>query len=189
MKKTLFAIMVAMLTIVAQAASLNWSATGVSFNGTKLKSDTGVTGYLIYLSTAALEDSYALTKTTTAESLANEIGSLVASRNKTTSMSKLNSNYLFDLGVENDNGDAFAMLLTYVVDGNTYYNLSNEIYTMSGGILNPPTDPAKAAFTFNYGTAEKNGSLSSGAGWTKVPEPASAMLALAGVAMLIRRRK
>ncbi|MBQ8571767.1 MAG: PEP-CTERM sorting domain-containing protein [Kiritimatiellae bacterium] len=189
MKKTLFAIMVAMLTIAAQAATLNWCAKSVTFEGTKLKSNTGVTGYLIYLSTAALEDSYAITKATTAESLADEIGSLVTSQNKTTAVSKLNNNYDFVVGDTYDNGDAFAMLLTYVVDGNTYYNLSNEIYTMSGALADPPTDPAEAAFTFNYGTAEKNGSLSSGAGWTKVPEPASAMLALAGVAMLIRRRK
>ena len=187
MKKTLLAVAVAMFTIATQAAALNWNATGVSFEGTKLKSNTGVTGYLIYLSTAEFETSYALTETVSA--VVASIGTGVASQNKTTALSKLNNDYIFELGETHSNGDAFAMLLTYVVDGKTYYNLSNEIYTMSGAVIDPPTDPADANFTFNYGTNTEKGALSSGKGWTAVPEPASAMLALAGVAMLIRRRK
>ena len=189
MKKTLLIAAVAMISFMAQAASLNWSASNVAFEGTKLKSNTGVTGYLVFLSTAALEDSYALTKDSTGASVSASIGTLVSSQNKTTSMSKLNSDYDFVVGDTYDNGDAFVMLLTYTVDGKTYYNLSNEIYTMSGALADPPTDPAAAKFTFNYGTNTEKGALSSGKGWTAVPEPASAMLALAGVAMLIRRRK
>ncbi len=189
MKKLLLAMVVVLVAISAHSASLVWSASSVTYNGTKLKSDTGVTGYLVFLSTAALEDSYALTKDSTVASVVASIGTEVASQNKTTAMSKLNNTYSFVVGEPYDNGDAFAMLLTYVVDGNTYYNLSNEIYTMSGALADPPTNPAAAAFTFNYGTSAEKGTLKSGGGWTAVPEPASAMLALAGVAMLIRRRK
>ena len=59
-----------------------------------------------------------------------------------------------------------------VTDSGSNWNATNSTYTMADTVANA------------MGTTGTN--------WTKavaVPEPASAMLALAGVAMLIRRRK
>ena len=41
----------------------------------------------------------------------------------------------------------------------------------------------------NYTTAEPSSKVSPGGGWTAVPEPSTAALALAGLALLLKRRK
>ena len=62
---------------------------------------------------------------------------------------------------------------------NTLAGISDEIST--------PADWAN--FSVSGTTSETPGKMSAGSGWTAVPEPATATLALAGLALLIRRRR
>ncbi len=185
MKKLLSLAIVGILAISVQAATIPWSSAAISFDGSTMKNNTSVMGYLIALDGTSLDESYTLTEGFSALT----IGAIVNSDlNGTSKAGKVAgtadvSNYT--------NGDAFAVLITYTDGDNTYYNLSSSVYTLSG--LDPndisvaPTQWAD--FAINGATSSEKGTLKAGGGWTAVPEPASAMLALAGVAMLIRRRK
>ncbi len=172
---------------MASAVTFNWnSATAIKFNGSNLKSDDKVTGYLIYLASGSLSDTY-----TMAESFsASDIGVQVDKKEKTSAMSKISQDWSIDTS-KYDNGSKFAMLLVYTgaADGKTYYNLSSTVGEISGMSVDPPVNAADQSFSFSYSTSSEKGKLSGGGGWTAVPEPSTAMLALAGLALLIKRRK
>ena len=188
MKKLLLLALVGMFTISAQAAAIAWSSTAISFDGVTLKNNASVVGYLIALEGSNLEASYALTEgfsLTTIGTLAD-----------TCSGSKKSGKVTGTPDLPYTNGDSFALLITYTDGVDTYYNLSSTINTFSGLDPNDITVFPEEwnDFAINGAAAATDGTLTAGGGWTKaaapaVPEPASAMLALAGVAMLIRRRK
>lgn len=169
--------------------SFNWgSSAAIKFDGTNLKSTTDVTGYLFYLGSGeALDSSYGLSES----GIDSSIGTQVSEKNKTSAYSKITGTYTFDVGSK-VNGDTFAMLLVYTgaADGKTYYNLSSDVYTLSGiPEENPDVATLSAAnFTFSDGKSSST-SISGGGGWVAVPEPSTAALALAGLALLLKRRK
>ncbi|MBQ3811101.1 MAG: PEP-CTERM sorting domain-containing protein [Kiritimatiellae bacterium] len=189
--KLITACLAAMLTTSASALSFDWAATGVSFNGTRLKSNESVSGYLIYLgSSGSLSGSYDISSDTIS-TIVSEIGTQVSTVSKTSSMSKLTGTYETDYGTAGGrNGDVFAMLLTFTNEGTTYYNLSSTTFTLSGVADDGAVIDAQA-FSFSYSTADASTSVSKGGGWTAaaVPEPSTAALALAGLALLLKRRK
>ena len=189
MKKIIAALaIVTMMASSASALSFTWKATQIAFEGTKLKSDTAVSAYLVYLSSGSYASTYAVTPETTAASLAGNIGTSVASASKTSALSALSAEFSFDYGTYK-NGDVFGMLLAYEKDGKTYLNLSSETYTLSG--ISSETSTIDAAqFAFSYSGPTESSTVKSGGGWTAaVPEPSTAMLALAGLALLIKRRR
>ena len=189
MKKTFLAIVaLAFVASSASALSFSWSATKVAFDGNQLKNDTAITGYLIYLSSGSFDSSYTISESSTGNSVASSIGTLVSSASKTTAVAKIAGTASFDYG-EYTNGDVFGLLLTYTgSDGKTYFNLSQTTYTLSG-ITSETSSPDAAAFTMSYSGPTEKTSVSSGGGWTAVPEPSTAALALAGLALLLKRRK
>ena len=190
MKKLGTIALVCMAVLSAQATSFTWKATKVAFDGTQLKSDASVSAYLVYLSSGAYDSSYALSESMTGESLASTIGTTVSSASKTSGLAALSGTATFTFGDYN-NGDVFGMLLVYSgsSDGKTYYNLSSDTYALSG-LSDETSTPPAATFTFDYASKNDSGSsISKGGGWTAVPEPSTAMLALAGLALLIKRRR
>jgi len=189
MKKLLTITAIAFVAGAASAVNMTWAtAAAVQFDGTKLKSDTGVTGYLVYateLSTYTVDDSFD----------ASKVGPVLAELNKTSAVSKISGTW-YDIDTDTyKNGDTFAVLLKYVKEGDTYWNLTSELIAMSGMAIDPPTNADGTQFAFNYGKGT-DGTLTAGGGWAKaiastpvVPEPATGALALAGIALLFRRRK
>lgn len=176
-------------TMSASAVSFTWaSSTAIKFDGSNLKSVSTVTGYLIYLGSGAYDTSYTLSETSTGDAVSSDIGTVIANKSGTSAMSKISSAATFDYGTY-DNGDVFGMLLVYSNEGKTYFNLSSDTYTMSG-LSDELSTPTAASFTFNYGGPTESTKVSSGGGWTvAVPEPSTAALALAGLALLIKRRR
>ena len=76
-------------------------------------------------------------------------------------------------------GTDFAFVITYEDAGKTYFWASDAFTVQDSG---SNWNGTKSTYTMSV-------AATSVSAWTAVPEPASAMLALAGVAMLIRRRK
>ena len=169
----------------ASAVSLSWKSDAMSFDGTALKSlTTGITAYVVYLSSGSLSTSYKIDDDFSAAS----VGTVVSSVSKTSKGSAAVGTFQFDYGAYNNN-DKFAMIVSYAAsDGKTYWNVSETINTLSGisDELSTPTDWNTFAVNNSKGTP---GTASGGSGWTAVPEPSTAALALAGLALLLKRRK
>ncbi len=198
MKKTFIATaFLCLFAGMASAVTFNWNATAVTFEGTKFNKTTGasVVGYLIYLGGegSTLSASYALAEGDTGESVASKIagknGTVVTSQTGTTAVGKLNNNYTFDLGTDYSNGDVFAMLISYSKEGKTYFNLSTSQISMANATSDPPVNPDAANFEFSWSGPKESSTIAKGGGWTVVPEPSTAALALAGLALLLKRRK
>ena len=184
MKKILASIAVGLLAVSsASALSFDWDITKVSFNDALLKSDTTVIGYCVYLASGSYSTSYDLTDPFSVSS----IGTIVGTKEGTSNKAKLGGTTTFDYG-DYKNGDVFGFVLSYASGGKTYYNIASDTYTLSG-IVDESSSLTTATGTFNYGTKGESKTISSGTGWTAVPEPSTAALALAGLALLIKRRR
>ena len=198
MKKLAFAAVVLATALTTQAASVAWKSSALSFGSTALKSDTAVTGYLVLLSGSSLASPYTFNETFDA----SVVGSVVNSDTDGTSKGSLVNGTLDLTGASN--GQTYALLTKYVNDGKTYWNLSSTLNTLSGL---DPTDPrvnpeAWTNFAFGSTVVGESETLTAGGGWTlakqqteptpptpDVPEPATGALALAGVALLFKRRR
>ena len=184
MKKTFLTIAaLAMMATSASALSFQWATNILKFDGTNLKSDNAVSAYLVYLGSgvSTLKDSYAF------DSLPTAVGTQVDAKDGTAATSKVSQKFTFDFGTY-ENGDSFALVAKYTKNGETYWNVSETVYTLTG-IADETSSPDAANFTFNNSTATPAASVTTGGGWTAVPEPSTAALALAGLALLLKRRK
>ena len=182
----------AVLSGSASAVSFAWSsATAIKYDGSNLKNASDVTGYLIFLGNGGnFESPYSIGEDSVS-AVVSAIGTQVDTKSTTSAMSKISKSYSFSYEAgDQNNGDVFTMLLVYTGanDGKTYYNLSSSTYTLTG-MADDTSGVENANFAFSYDTASSSGSLASGGGWTAVPEPSTAALALAGLALLLKRRK
>ena len=187
MKKTSLTIILSMLASVASALSFDWSTADlVEYGGETLK-NAAVSGYVIYLESGSYATSYAINKDTTAESLANSMGTVVGTTSGTTRKGLLTDTATFTYGTYK-NDDVFGLLLAYTVDSKTYFNIASSTYTLSN-IADETSTPPDAEFAVSFSGPSSKSSVSAGGGWTAVPEPSTAALALAGLALLLKRRK
>ena len=187
MKKLLTLLAFCGFVSTASALSLTWQATTIAFDGATLKNSTAVTAYLVFIgNNASLAESYnpssiltTLKPVSTVEG-ANSRGSATTSYNFPAT-----ENYA------SYNNNVYGILLSYVSEGKTYYNLSSATYKVSGvaDTTSSLEDFKPATSTFSYGTKTASGSVTAGGGWVAVPEPSTAALALAGLALLLKRRK
>lgn len=182
-KLATFSLLLAM-AMQASALSFAWKAANVAFDGTVLNGDTTLTAYLVYLGNpGALESSYS---TDTIVTDMNVVQTKTGMTKKT-----ITDTYSWNYKNNAENGDTFAILLSYASGGKTYYNLSATTYTIENVTAENSTVQAYslAATDFNYSTKSESSTVKAGGGWTAVPEPSTAMLALAGLALLIKRRR
>lgn len=193
MKKSILAAAI-FAAISSQAASFNWGSgtSAVAFDGTTLAGNA--TAYLVFLGNGS--GSVADLWSTTSEAIvgADAVKSDVTSTAKRTA-GRVSSSY-GDASTNIQNGDRFGVYLTYNDGTDTWYNFSQTIYTVSGISLG---NEALETATFAFDFATKSdidpavASPSAGGGWYRavpaVPEPSTAALAIAGLALLIKRRK
>ena len=179
---------VALVAVSASAASFDWGtgSTKVSFDGAAITTTNGAMGYLVLLTGTSLDVSISegIVTPSAVSTKANTSTGMAAVKGRIT------GTYEGDLA----NGQNYGMFITYSDGTDTWYNFSSTVYTVSGlADATSPLDAAVFAFDFASQSEVTDGdTITAGSGWVKytaVPEPASAMLALAGVAMLIRRRK
>ena len=200
MKKAFTAIAVLALTIgVASALSFSWGTTDkITFNGTVLTTAdlaAPATIELIYLGTDkawSFDESGLVTDEAVSTGTVTVTGS---NAGKGKGGGKIEKTHLdtFADGTKFDNGNVFGVLITYTdANGAVWYNLSSNTYTLSGVADNTTSIP-KQNFNFAW-TNDSTGAEAPTAGggwWTApaVPEPVSAGLALAGIALLLKRRR
>ena len=191
MKKFLTIAAVALVAMSVQAAQINWGLTGqVKFNNT-LVGNGGATFTLVCLDGIADWATYA---NDVAAGTATD-GIVATKVTNAGSMGLATANpYGFNWADTTDisagdiaKGTDFAFVVTHN-DGTDTYFWASDVFTVTDSGSN--WNATNASFTMSTTVASAMGTT--GTNWTKavaVPEPASAMLALAGVAMLIRRRK
>ena len=194
--KKVITLLAVLATTSSFAASINWGTTSAAtFGGTKMG---GVSARLIIIGAADLASgaSFTITESSTISSLAGAIGTDTGTAGSTTSTAsgmgkgKVAGTYTFDTGL--NDGDYVAVLLSYVSEGTTWYNLtstSQVSYNAVAGVWNNSSNAANWSFSGGSADDSKTGKLAVGGGWAAVPEPSTAALALAGLALLLKRRK
>ena len=188
MKKVTIFVLAIALVAISQAASITWNATTTTtkFNGTSVGKNA--VGYIVYLGSNTIGSSgYAF----------SDIIQMSAVKENATSLGKWNK-----LGVTVDDTATgnYAMFMSFVSDGTTYYNLSSTAYNLTAASIEAfqaeGTAIPEASFSFtdvvNDPKTSDISKGSAGGGWfaaAPVPEPATGALALAGIALLLKRRK
>lgn len=182
-KSILAAVLMAVVTMTASAVNIDWISNALSFEGSALKTvKSGVSAQLLFLNGNSLS-TYTIDEAFTASLIGNEVSAV----GETTKAAKTSGTLTYDYGTYG-NGDSFALLISYVSDGEKYWNLSSVVNTLSG-IEDETSDPSFSVFTFNNERGT-DPTLTAGGGWVKaVPEPATGALALAGLALLFRRKR
>ena len=181
---------VALVAFSASAATFKWGTGSekVYFNGTAITTTNGAIGYLVLLTGSSLDASVVEGIMQTPSAIANKANT---STGLASAKGKITDTYTSDSIA---NGQNYGMFITYSDGTDTWYNFSSTVYTVSG-LADATSSLGDAVFAFDFATqttVTDGDAVTAGGGWYKavaVPEPASAMLALAGVAMLIRRRK
>jgi hypothetical protein len=196
MKKTL-ALLLAIAAATSFGASFDWGTGSVkaSFGDTVFNTAGNLgTMYLVQLTdTKTVSDLF----TATASSLtpaASVSSALPATSGSNANKGKVKGTF-DDAAVAN--GNVFGAYFVYNDGEKDWYNFSSTTFTVSGvSIGNEILDPAVFAFNFTTKTSDAAGTdVTAGGGWYSlktggtVPEPATGALALAGVALLFKRRK
>ena len=196
MKKVVSALAVLTVTaVVSSAASFIWGTGNLGTSSVKWEganiSDGSVTGHLVYLGSTGdsfyqIEDFKVINpEMQTATSIASVLP--IGGRVNNTFASTM-GDIMPGTSDTLANGAVFGMFVTWTDStGQEWINVASNTYTVSG-LADDSSIIEDAIFTFNYDKSSDN-TLTAGGGWVAVPEPATAALALAGVAMLFRRRK
>lgn len=180
MKKTILIMSIALAAMISSAASIKWSVG----NGTikNLDGTANVSGADLYFFIGTASDSDVLAAFSKvgsdwvfdSDKLISASTPLLATGSSNGGGGKpVGADVYFDALISETTATDFFCIV--VIDG--YYQLGT--YSSKGyDAGNVASSPTTAAFTSgDFG------------GWQKVPEPATAALALAGLALLIRRRK
>ena len=197
MKKTLAFALIA-TAISAQAISFVWNSNNVKIafgTDTTIASAGGIIATLLYLGTddTATINGFEVSNGLEVDSKATASSGAAASKGK---YSKEFTKVLGTAFGDEENaprlsaGDYFTVLLTYEDTENnvTWINLAQNTWQIPEDALDITQD-LTASFTHTFTKQEKGTALSAGGGWVQVPEPSTAMLALAGLALLLKRRK
>ena len=198
MKKAFAAIAALALTIgAASALGFQWSTnTKISFDGTVLNSAdlaASATVELIYLGTdnAWSFDKSGLVTDEVVSTATIALTGLVGNRGKATGKLDKVLGESFADGSTLGNGNVFGVLITYTdTEGNVWYNLSSNTYTLSGADMDGTPIPQQY-FDFAWENDESGGDTpTAGGGWwmVPVPEPMTVLCGLAGLALLLKRR-
>ena len=186
MKKLILLAVLAMTASVTQAVSFSWkiqSSAQVKFNGSSV--GTSATAYLVYLGSDTAE----------AANFKDFIDLSPVAPETKTSMGKVNKS----VTVTSDGAGNYGLFLTYTSGEDTYYNVSSTTVNLSEAALTGLFDDGTALNPATFAFSDTTNALVSswdaasiGKGWyavKPVPEPATGALALAGIALLFRRRK
>lgn len=202
MKKTILTISFCFLAVASHALTFTWASSGqVSFGESLISAldPASYTAHLVYLGTGsawdisgtAIGENNTDTGLTT-ESLYGKTGLAAKNNSKFSGSFQNNIGETTSGGYTVAAGDTFGVFLTYTDSaGVTWYNFSSSKYTVPDTATDITTG-LSGSFDFASTKTElaSGKNASAGGGWyAAVPEPSTAMLALAGLALLIKRRR
>ena len=167
-----------------QAATLTWgwkSSAAVKFDATALGS--AGTAYLLFIGDSGVND-YTFAQYV---AMASDDKSDQYVTSTATKVGKIN---VAAVQTEDTPGN-FVSVLSFVNDGKTYWNVSSSVYALTEANIKALDEEGTALpdSSFAFSSSVSSGSGSVGGGWAQVPEPSTAALALAGLALLLKRRK
>ncbi len=173
--------------ICCHAATVDWkwtSSAGVKFGSTALGGDG--TAYLLFIGDKEAAD-YSFDYYVKMASTASSDEYITYIKSAATKMSKINVSPC----TTPDTPGNFVSVLSYKSGNDTYWNVSSSIYELTqeniDKLLSEGTSLPDSSFAFSNSVSSGSGSV--GGGWAQVPEPSTAALALAGLALLLKRRK
>ena len=204
MKKFLILSLTA-VAITSQAVSFTWKSSGQVRFGDSLVSALTPNTYTATLILLGSDGAWGSTQIgVSGYTLDSKSGDSATTYTKTSNVGKTGplavQNSQFSGTGGGNAGDYFGVMLTYVdKDGVSWFNISSVVYQIPES-ANDGTAGLSQSFTFGSGTTQfelatgETKTLSSGGGWVSaipaaVPEPSTAALALAGLALLLKRRK
>ena len=201
MKKLLTFATILLVVHSAQAISFKWGVDGGNTYFGANNKIGGITATLVYLGEGVTSYSISDGEVKNSTPPTTE-GGTVTSTSLTTPPVKVGSlgvkTYTLQEGAQIGSSAAevmtagsstFGLFLTYTDSDNvTWYNVASDVYTIPSGSTDISTGLEKN-FSFDWKKNDEGTQLTSGGGWTQVPEPSTAMLALAGLALLLKRRK
>ena len=191
MKRLLTLAIIATIGIQANGATINWGAAKSYFGTSSLGSKA--TGYLIYLGSAGVTwadttvDYKAIADGTSEKYLSTKTSSTGKVSGQVSATEDVTPVYSGAETIITDGDSVFGVMLTFVNndDGKTYYHLGG---TFLFDTTSTTYTAANKTFTWTDSAVASNSDVAS-QGWVAVPEPSSAALALAGLALLLKRRK
>lgn len=183
--KRILAIVLVALVASAQAATVKWnwqSSAGVKFDTTSIGGNG--TAYLLFIGDKGVND-YTFAQYV---EMASDDTSAQYVTSATTKMSKINATVTTP-----DTAGNFVSVLSYKSGDDTYWNVASAVYELTqaniDALVNDGTAIPNSSFVHSSTVKTEAGTGSVGGGWAMVPEPSTAMLALAGLALLIKRRR
>lgn len=175
MKKILALLAIAGMVCTASASSIQWSLKGSSFT----TSDGSATRAYDYLVAVVLASD--LDAATSAISTINTDSSAFESYVKATGTTTKTGAASGGFTVSDPSGTSISYVL-FAFDANKYADAKN--YLVSDAVTAVSYEPPSSPTTATYDSATY-----ANHSWTAVPEPSTAALALAGLALLIKRRR
>lgn len=181
MKKTLAFIVLLTAATFCNGATVDWkwsSSAGIKFDTTNLGGNG--TAYLLFIGDKSVND-YSFSE------YVDMASSAVATA--ATKMSKINVTPV----TTPDTAGNFVSMVSYKSGDDTYWNVSSSVYALTQTNIDALREDGTAlpdsSFVFSSTVKTEKGSGTVGGGWAMVPEPSTAALALAGLALLLKRRK
>ncbi len=191
--KKLLILALATMAMSGQAAQINWGSTGALYDGTsqmKTKDGYSTQAYLVYLGTGSATFGDINFSTIADDAIATKTPNALGTVSATSGANPIFTPNTTKIG---DTDDVFTygssvFGIVYVMSNAGKYG-SDQYYTTTGPftLVNSGSSYAAATETTTLVAA-----VPSGSSWTKivpVPEPSSAALALAGLALLLKRRR
>ena len=194
MKKT-FLILALGLALNANAVTFQWnSAAQVSFGESLVSALTPATytAQLVYLGSGGAWSGVTISDAgIDIGSTATKIDDPISSVSGKAGMFASQNSKFSGTTQKGVAGGVYSVLLTYVdKDNTTWYQISSSTYTVPTTADELTTGLTSTfAFSSTKNQVSSGSSVSAGSGWVAVPEPSTAMLALAGLALLIKRRR
>ena len=199
MKIKTFIAIFSLVALTTQAAQINWGSQGQMYDGTTLMTGANgysITGYLVYLGTTGADwGSFSISTATLSVG-----GNVVATKAGNAAGGNLVaalSPFAFA------NGDAIGSGSDVITDESSTFGIAY-IATFTDAddnvttkyLLSDPfvydTTPSQTGAAWNAGMntfTYLSQNTGSGSTWTAIPEPATAGLAIAGLALLFKRRR
>lgn len=190
MKKSLITLAALMLAVSTQAATINW----VNTTSSKI---VGLDGVTALTSANAIAAGFAVQLMFLDSAMVSypgvaTVGAAVTPASMSTKTAGLltSASDTYTFNTHYTTGDEFFVRATATFGGTDYYMdiFQNNTYGDTFAIA-ATTDSGTDNFVWTNASYGGTGTVGDAGKWIAVPEPATGMLALAGVAMLIRRRR